>query len=499
MEEHSIKKVGNRFHNDVKKFREVEIELRNPVELGHMAKQRGIFNRADSSLDSQVLKLLDCVLPKEDAVCCSKWNEKAELSPKQVEYAAMDVYATRSVYLTLEAMPWIDPFETPTPTRGELQKGVHVLVYAKNCSQLVARGQVSTETPNDAFDQMRERQMVQIRIRQSDMIAPIAKTCVTTSGATIGELFDSEGQLDEIETPWKRDAIRIMPKEPQGATENSNASTGAPNASRKPIDIRTKFVTVNVASAAMDAAHADMTDEEKCAAEAERIKNDIVHIFFRFKNALSSRHGCFRAFMARLSDAFFVPSHDDIEFIKEVLKANGYTEKEIKSKPWEFFKTSIRHTVPGPSILEAYLQRVFDLFADEVDQKSGKKFFGDKDSRARKLAKNVLEHVRKGCLSDVPGMTYYVQTGEDSMGILQYKCFRGTSGLEGFHQKIRQLIRGFAISPRFAIALLFEFAHRWNHDIDCKILLLSDMYKHFYDGFAIEEEMEFTRTWSLGK
>ena len=107
--------------------------------------------------------------------------------------------------------------------------------------------------------------------------------------------------------------------------------------------------------------------------------------------------------------------------------------------------------------------------------------------------------VRKGCLSDIPGMSYYVQIGEDSMGIPQYKCIRGTSALEGFHQKIRQLIRGFAISPRLAIALLFEFVHRSNHDIDCRILGLLGEYTHFYDGFAIEEAMEFMRRWYLEK
>jgi hypothetical protein len=197
--------------------------------------------------------------------------------------------------------------------------------------------------------------------------------------------------------------------------------------------------------------------------------------------------------MARLSDAFFVPCQSDVDFIKTVLKENGCTDDKIKAKPWRFYKDGIRCTVPSPAILEANLRKVFDLFADEVDQKKKKKFFGEKGSKARKLVESTLQHVRTGCLSDVPGVSYYVQIGEDSMGIPKYKCFRGTNALEGFHQKIKLLIRAFNISPRFAIALLFEFIHRWNHDIDCKSLDLSDLYKHFYDGYAVEEEMEFTR------
>jgi hypothetical protein len=288
-------------------------------------------------------------------------------------------------------MSWVNPFETPSPTRDDLQKGVNILVYAKNCSQLVARGRVSSETPNDAFDQMCERQMVQIRIRRSDIIAPMAKTCVTTNGETIGELFESNN-LNEIETAWKWNALRIMPEDFR-CTDSMNVATST----TAPVDIRTKFVTVNVSPTFADASDIP-TGEEECLAEMERVKNDIVHIFLRFQKLLSSSHGCYRAFMARLSDAFFVPSHDDIEFIKEVLKANSFTDEEIKSQPWEFFKRSVHRTVPDPSTLEANLQKVFDLFADVVDQKTGKKFFGDKDSKVRKLVKSTLEHVRKGCL-----------------------------------------------------------------------------------------------------
>ena len=144
--------------------------------------------------------------------------------------------------------------------------------------------------------------------------------------------------------------------------------------------------------------------------------------------------------MACLSDAFFIPSHSDIDFIKTVLKACIHTDEEIKSKPWHFYKSSIHHTMPCLKALEESLQKVFDVFADEVNAKKGKNFFGEENSKAHMLAMNVMEHLRKGCLSDIPGMSYYVQIGEDSMGIPQYKCIHGTSALEGFHQKICQLI-----------------------------------------------------------
>ena len=67
--------------------------------------------------------------------------------------------------------------------------------------------------------------------------------------------------------------------------------------------------------------------------------------------------------------------------------------------------------------------------------------------------------------------------------------------MEGFHQKIRQLVRGFIILSRYALALLFLFVHRWNHDIDVRILGLLTKYLNFYDGWEIEQEIEVCSTW----
>lgn len=96
-----IEKVGNRFHNDIKKLKEVGIEVKNHVELGKMAKERAFFSYSNSSLDAQVEVLLGCKLMKENSTRCSAWNTKVALTAKQVEYVALDIYATRSVYLTL--------------------------------------------------------------------------------------------------------------------------------------------------------------------------------------------------------------------------------------------------------------------------------------------------------------------------------------------------------------------------------------------------------------
>jgi hypothetical protein len=68
------------------------------------------------------------------------------------------------------------------------------------------------------------------------------------------------------------------------------------------------------------------------------VKQDLEHIFIRFCKVLSKDHGAFRAFMARLSDAFFIPSQTDIIFIKKALEK---TKDEIKAAPWRYFKQRV--------------------------------------------------------------------------------------------------------------------------------------------------------------
>ena len=81
------------------------------------------------------------------------------------------------------------------------------------------------------------------------------------------------------------------------------------------------------------------------------------------------------------------------------------------------------------------------------------------------------------------------------MGIPLYKCVRGTSALEGFHQKIRQLIPGFNISPFYDVALLHEFINRWNHEIDVCILGIPTEYARFYDHWEIVDEIRDVADW----
>ena len=111
--------------------------------------------------------------------------------------------------------------------------------------------------------------------------------------------------------------------------------------------------------------------------------------------------------------------------------------------------------MPPPKELHRWYMLVYKEFHDIKCAKSGKALFAKKE--AKSLHDTTLQHIRKNCFSDIPLVSYCIPHGEDKDGLTLYKCIRGTDALEGLHQKLRQLARGFNNSPRLMIALISDF------------------------------------------
>ena len=93
------------------------------------------------------------------------------------------------------------------------------------------------------------------------------------------------------------------------------------------------------------------------------------------------------------------------------------------------------------------------------------------------------------------GVTYYIEIGTDSNGVSELRCIRGTNALEGFHQKIRQLVRGFSLSPRLLICILHEFVYRWNVQAAVKARGLPADFSGWSDQQLVEENQAATDGW----
>jgi hypothetical protein len=96
LENADVKKVGNRVHNDVNHVAGFHVAVQNAVELGHMAHDRGVWHTRAPALDTLVRLLCQAELSKEQEVRCGDWFKPLET--EQVEYAALDAYASVMVY-----------------------------------------------------------------------------------------------------------------------------------------------------------------------------------------------------------------------------------------------------------------------------------------------------------------------------------------------------------------------------------------------------------------
>lgn len=480
LESADIKKVAHKISSDKSKLSEIGIALNGCIELGNLARERGVVRVANCALSEIVEALFGCKIKKDPHVRRCDWG-KNQLSEEEIKYAAIDAYAHMMSYLKILRIPHVYPSNMPKPKASDLQ-GDSVLLFTKNLNCVVASGTVvGQEMEPTLFAPVGSKNTVNIRISRGDIRQPGA--LVAKSGMqSFQELLDNEEDDGGfIVVTWKVSQLRRSPPPPPQQHEISVVT----------IQVQVP-ITPPIQTDNLDADPDPDSGVDPEYGNDKGVKQDIEHIFLRFSKILKKSHGAFGAFMARLSDVFFVPSQADIAFIKMALRKSGLQEEEIKAKPWHFFKRRVRRSVPKPSDLEREFKRVVNLLANIEDSKSDEPLFSKK---AWSQYRSTLRHIRKGCLSDIPGETYYVQIGEDSMGIPLFKCLRGTSALEGFHQKIRQLVRGFNISPRYAIALLMEYIYRWNHDIDVRILGLLRKYADFYDGWEIEEEIEVTADW----
>jgi len=224
-----------------------------------------------------------------------------------------------------------------------------------------------------------------------------------------------------------------------------------------------------------------------------------VHIFFRYDRVLSKEHGAFQDFIIALRDALFILNQEDLNECKDVLKEKwGMSDEAIQKKienNFDWFLRRVRRLVPVPPDLEKRYLAVYEAFKDIEDSKTGKKLFHSKHAKC--AHKSFLKHIRRNCISDIPFLSYYAPIDMDKNGLTLYKCLRGTSALEGLHQKLRQLVRGFSNSPRLVQALVSDYLMRWNLNIEIKIRGLHKRYEGFYDGQMIEEDVENLAEWNI--
>jgi hypothetical protein len=232
LENATVKKVGNRVHNDVSHVSGFGVTVQNAVELGHMAHDRDVWHTRAPALDTLIRLLCQAELSKDPAVRCGNWNQR--LLPEQVQYAALDAFASIRVYELL--MQIVNPLEQAAPTTTDLQDGVRLQLFSESMTTCVATG-VYKQTSLFKGAAVNHDTEVVVSIRATDVKKRIARLVAGrgTGGVytqqqpeckTLGDCFDADsavGELDPtIDVLWRRTHVRLM------ASSTANVSTNTP-------------------------------------------------------------------------------------------------------------------------------------------------------------------------------------------------------------------------------------------------------------------------------
>jgi hypothetical protein len=520
LEHDGIKKVGNRICSDVSKLKGWNVTLKPTVELGHIMYDRGLVPNRAPSLETIIDSLfpgveLDGKHDGADGPRLSDWSAKV-LTDGQIFYSGADGYGTAVSWRA--SMQYMNPRVQARSLVKDVIDGMAVTLYANRWKGRVVEGTIR------GLSASRTKVIVEIDLQDNSKIH---------AAGTIVEVVVADDQTAQVS---------IASLQQQVQSENSTSArhiyiqwplyfcrrTIDMSGSDTPITINT--VTRQVAvDFELDGELQMQNIDANCNSDSsvsrsgssegendrittlprsrrrrmnhyrcEKVKNDIVHIFFRFQKVLSKEHGAYFSFMTALRDAFYIVNQHDLDDCCQVLREKHHlSESDICRKmkyDYDWFLRRIRRHVPEPPVLEQRYMAVFESYKDIRCAKTGLKLFGTKEAMA--AHQSALKHIRRNCLSDMPFESYYSPIREDRHGLTINHCHRGTPGNEGLHQKLRQIVRGFSNSPRLMFAMLTDFFLVWNQNIDIAIRGLPDKYKGlYYCGDLLEEEIEKMARW----
>ena len=520
LQDPSVKKVGNRICSDVLKLKGWGVELKPTVELGHLAADRAVVSSRGASLADIIESLFPGVELEgkdggPDSPRTSNWSVPV-LTQKQKEYADKDAYTTAVGWRRL--MQIMNPKIQARLLKDDVVEGLKVTFYSNKWKCRVVEGTAHSLAKN--------KLNLKIDILDDATIfAPGTLVDVVGSDATITRrtIASLQQQYSTDETELSNTVTIQCPLYFCRRTLNESGTD-----ERIQINTETKQVLVDEeryneiqyqqydADDERDNSILNQSDSESSAGEGDRVarlprnrrrrkyfyrrqrvKNDIVHLFFRFQRVISKEHGAYFSFIAALRDAFFILNQKDLDECFQVLrdKCKLSDEEIYKKMKYNFlwFLKRVRLHVPEPPVLEKRYMEVYNQFQDICCAKTGKKLFNTKEAQATHIS--ALKHIRRNCVSDMPFETYYTPVRKDRHGLTIYRCHRGTPGNEGIHQKIRQLVRGFNNSPRLMYAMLSDYFLIWNQNIDITLRGLPSKYDGIYCGDLLEAEIEKMTAW----
>ncbi|KAJ6547247.1 hypothetical protein B0H19DRAFT_1266182 [Mycena capillaripes] len=230
-----------------------------------------------------------------------------------------------------------------------------------------------------------------------------------------------------------------------------------------------------------------------------RVLNDAYHFMDRLLRLLPKKHSAFKEFAHQFSETIFIRDQNDEQKVRDVLKEKGISRDYAVRTKKAALHRRIRRYIPRPEDLENNLRILFQSFADiqdSVDHKTGcGKLFSP---LARKQADTLLETVHLGFLSDPPHIALYYIMGTDRDGLNLYRTVRGTNSVEGgVHMLVRRISGSLQASLTLTEAILGNWFNcrnrrighhnrtgkKWTQHFD--IWLLNDIVEAAIEFFGV--------------
>lgn len=464
--------------------------------------ENNIGKRANQSLAKVCELVLHKKLEKPEDIRVSEDWGSLDLTPAQKKYAALDAWASLCVYQT------VSKGGIYGGKINSAQTGVHVGIYSGLVGKASAHGVIATEDERISYwDKILREAPESSLLKKKDKYLVINVTRVLIPGAFV-DAYDVSKCLGDQGAPSFLilcDKSKIKTVNPNDMKESNNSlAEAAPvtsftNATHaqllKPHELRINDTNdsleeeidadESVFNAALEQMlnELDDTDEEESLMdESEEIESEVDTSMNEDKRAyytrvlkdifhlmemlpISLKHGMSKEFKRRFRDALFIIDKNDIKQVEEkyLSKNNDITWDDLMLNKPKWVLRRVRRYVPAPDKLYPVVNELFETMGPSVCSRTGNKLF---DEQTRKVARNVLEYIRKGYVSDPIGIPLYYKMGVDSYGLTIYRCARGTNSVEGsVHQNIIRKFASFNTSPELADCALADYRLRHNTDV----------------------------------
>ncbi|KAG6818601.1 hypothetical protein H0H93_003585 [Arthromyces matolae] len=443
-------------------------DFKGGLDLATYAKEKLLISNARASLADLTAVILGKYLPKPQAErISSNWSNR-ELSAEQIDYAARDAYVSLCLYNEMHSAP------SPSPLPPSLLDviGRHVVVMTEDHKKIAARGIISEAVTSSSIDN--------INISPSRAVISIQEVLIP---GTIVSLHNRRSMQEMGPPPFNivihRTHVRMI-----NSHANDNSTTPDHNSSHSPYpqplplpnvssepqlegdssdDIVSDGVPVvdefdspigdSENSGGIDDQEPD-SDSQRLGADVlgpqnlepeafktairSRVLKDIFHVFHMLY--ISRTHPLRRPFARSLRDALLVPHPDDKARVEAWLRTKNLDWDHMLRYNSEWLWRHCRRTIPPAEVLYPLVHDLFMTWGPLKDAKTDVPLF---NKQAWKTAKNILELIRNGYISDPPNVALYHVIGLDkkSGGLPIYRCIRGTTIVEGgVHTHLRKLL-----------------------------------------------------------